>query len=63
MRIQLKIAVSASLKGLAERERFELSEPLRVQRFSRPSHSTTLASFLLVNLNLNRHIKLIIFPV
>jgi hypothetical protein len=27
---------------LAERVRFELTEPVKVQRFSRPPHSTTL---------------------
>jgi hypothetical protein len=31
-----------SMKPLAERGRFELPEPVKVQRFSRPPHSTTL---------------------
>ena len=42
-------AKPASLKlrqAQAEREGFEPSVQLPVQRFSRPSHSTTLASFL-----------------
>lgn len=34
-----------SVKYLAEREGFEPSVPVRVQRFSRPSRSTTPASF------------------
>jgi hypothetical protein len=28
--------------GMAEEVRFELTEPVKVQRFSRPPHSTTL---------------------
>ncbi len=30
------------MKPLAERGRFELPEPVKAQRFSRPPHSTTL---------------------
>lgn len=38
--------LAKSLVLFAEREGFEPSVPVRVQRFSRPSQSSTLASFL-----------------
>lgn len=41
-----KIIYRFFVKYLAEREGFEPSVPVRVQRFSRPSRSTTPASFL-----------------
>lgn len=41
-----KIIYRFFVKYLAEREGFEPSVPVRVQRFSRPSRSATPASFL-----------------
>ena len=40
--VSSRLEVRLSMKPLAERGRFELPEPVKVQRFSRPPHSTTL---------------------
>ena len=40
----VKILLSHSITFSAEREGFEPPVPLRVHRFSRPAHSTTLTS-------------------